>query len=472
MSRDAYVLQRLARRGIEITILIEESEIWQRRVKSDPALPATYAELCNLTGSLFGPAKEKTDAAAEDQESAAFEERCGESLYTRIYGGLENPYLSAEERDAVDLVLAEAVPAIWQTRETEHFVLRWTDSDPDPLHNIADPALNDEAAVLFELAWHSLEAAFGVAPFVPPGMNRIEVDFLDLPNDSEGQTTPRGPIQLDAPKWQADSALRAPLAAHELFHRLQYAFDFRVTWAQTATGIDWFSEGTARWAEVFVHQQLTNAAWLTDWMAFPHLDFLGLGSYVLPFWIFSDARHRPIFAMLDLLQSCKAQQDARQGLEAALGPNAFGDFFALFAAEAWKGELKRKPDGQILYPQILGPNGQPIESRPAATAALLDAGGNFPAHEVEVGAFASCYHTFTFAPGADGRPLLLAARAGEDLTCQVLSLKAGRIVAASSVISRDFVHQQTIQLAAADSLVLIASGRGAPAQVEISAQVG
>jgi hypothetical protein len=479
MAREIYRLPRLAERGVEIAVPIVEPEVWEENVRSDPRLPASYPELLRLTEVRFqgDGSRAFADEARSSWEVTASEEACGESLLARVYGGLGNPRLSPMERDSIDSVLAAATPSAWQTRPTPHFLLRWTNSDPNPAHNLNDLSLIAEAEVLLEEAWQALSNTFGMEPFSSQADGRIQVDFLDLPGAEEGQAyPPGGPIQLDVATWRSFPAKRAPLAAHELFHKLQYAFGFRRDWAQTATDVDWFSEGTARWAEVFVHQRLTAAKWLTDWMSKPKANLLTTGSFALPFWIFFDARLRSATPtpLLDLLTACNHQQDARLGLDQALG-DAHQDlpgFFALFGAESWVGETRRLPGGQMLYPTILGPDGLPVDPRPAATLVRLDAGGAFQSAAVPVGAFGSCYHAVSFAPGAEGRPLRLEARAGADVTYTLISLLGGRKVGEISAVSTGFVHPQTIRLATADALVLVASGRGAPAGVEVGAQLG
>jgi hypothetical protein len=481
MAGEVYVPKRLEERGVRIAVPIEDPDVWQRRVENDPGLPASYGELRDLVERHFskkGQVASPADAVPAAGEQPLTDLTCGESLYARIYGGLANPGLAAAERDSIEAVLAEATPTDWNVRDDfPHFILRWTETDPDPANNLDAahaPALIAEAGALLEQAWNRFNMAFGIAPFAPPATGKIQVDFQDLPDDLEGQAEPpKGPIVFDAQRWQASQALRAPLAAHELFHKLQYAFDFRVTWAQTASDVEWFSEGTARWAEVFVHQRLTAVKWLMDWLAKPNRDFFGAGSFTLPFWIFLNVRRHPN-GLVDLLTSCQAQKDAVRGLEQVVS-NVAGDLselFALFAAEVKVGDWRRLSSGQTLYPQILGPDGLPHEPTVGTTSVSLGAGQSFESPApIKLGELASCYHAFAFAPEADGQPLRLEVLSAETLTHQVIFLRAGLKVGASSTVSGNFVHAQAIQLAAADTLLLVTSTRGVPAQVEVSAQV-
>ena len=479
MANEVYVLKRLAERGVKIAIPILEPEAWEESLRVDPALPATYPELSGLAGKLIQSNRNGISApeAASSQQPTTLEESCGESLYAKLYQGLGNPHLDKVERDSIDAAFAEATPVNWQTRSSPHFLLRWTDSDPDPAHHLTDPTLIDEAVTLLETAWQVFTMAFGREPFGSAGGQQIQVDFLDL-GSLEGQAfPPEGPIQLNAAIWQARPELRAPLAAHELFHKLQYAFGFRREWAQSATDVGWLSEGTARWSEVFVHQRLTASKWLVDWLHSPSIDFFATDSFAVPFWIFFDAQRRmeggPI-ALLDLLTACQAEQDARLGLERALfeASRDLPEAFAAYNAAAWLKEIRRMPNGHILYPVIVGPDGQPIDPLPAAMTVQLDAGGIFESAVVPLGAFGCCYHLFTFAPSAAGRSLRLEARSdGAPMTFQVLSLLGGQRIAGSLTVSAGFVHQQTIQLDTADAVVLVISGRGVPVGVEVGAQV-
>lgn len=482
MAGEIYVPQRLRERGVRISIPIEDPDLWQNRVQSDRALPANYAELSALVGRHFPATDYPAGDLPPNTGSPLVDTTCGTSLYRRIYSGLSNPELAAEERDSIVAALTEATPTDWNVNDDfPHFTLRWTETDPIPANNLNPanaPALIAEAGTLLEQAWQALSSTFGRAPYRPSGANKIQIDFQDLPDDLQGQADPPdGPIMFDAERWQASPPLRAPLAAHELFHKLQHAFGYRVTWPQS--NIAWFSEGTARWAEVFVYQRLTAATWLTGWLADPTLDLLAISSFALPFWLFFDARLRSANhnALLDLLNWCEAEQEVRQGLDKTLelSNQTLSEFFMLFAAESFLGESRRMPDGQVLYPQILGLDGQPIESRPKTKTVTLKSGEIFPDAAPELiplEAFGSCYYAFKFTPGADGRPFRLEVQAAETLTYQVISERAGSKVAQFSKVTDNFVHEAPIQLAMVDTLVLVVSGRGAPVQVGISAQVG
>ncbi len=486
MAGEVYRPRRLRERGVRIAIPIEDPDVWQRRVKADPGLPKSYDELRDLVERRFsgrGYIVSSADALPDTEEQPFTDRTCGESLYARIYGGLANPWLASEERDSIEAVLAEATPTDWKSRDDfPHFILRWTETDPNPANNL-DPEhareLIAEAGALLEQAWQSLTAAFGRPPFGSEGGNKIQVDFQDLPDDKEGQANPpEGPIVFDAEKWQASTALRAPLAAHELFHKLQYAFGFRLDWEQ-ASFVEWFSEGTARWAEVFVHQRLTNSRWLLEWMLDPNLNFFAMSSMSLPFWLFFDAQFHPQ-ALLKLLQSCKDELGAQSGLDQVLLdaghdlPEFFQQFAIAIKVENGTREWRRPPSGQVLYPQILDENGQPIEPQVGTTTQTLSQGEIYSSPEpIPLGSLAACYHAFTFQAAADGRPLRIEARSGQDLTYQLILLRGGHKVSEiPPVVSADFVNEQAIQLAIADTLLFIASSRGARTTIEVSAQVG
>jgi hypothetical protein len=469
MAGEVYVPQRLRERGVRISIPIEDPDVWRRRVESDRGLPANYAELSALV-ARYSPGGNRDADDVPRVVRPLPKLTCGESIYARIRAGLANPGLNAIEREAVDASLADTIPTDWNSRAFDPFLLHWTETDPNPDNNF-DPQLVDEAGALLQLAWSRLTSAFGT-----PALATIEVKFQQL--GVQGQSTPpSGPIVFDTRTWLGNATVRAPLAAHELFHLFQYSFGFRQAWPQSLADSDWFGEGTARWAEVFVHQRLTAADWLTVWMAAPASDLLQMGDYVLPFWIFLDARFRPdAFALSELLTNCQNAGDLLPGLDSTLAssPNglAMPDFFALYAAESFLGRLRRQSDGNTLYPSILAPDGLPVDPRPAMASVLLEPGNPYQPPTIALGSFGSNYQTFSFPPAADGLRLVLHARAGQDLSFQTLSFLHGAEVAATPVdIAATFDLDEVIQLSSADTVVVIASSRGTASSLDLSAEL-
>jgi hypothetical protein len=469
MVGEVYVPRRLRERGVRIAVPIEDPEVWQRRVENDPGLPASYGELRDLVERYSARAPEDRAGTAPLSPPAAI--RCGESLSARIQAGLGNPWLDAVERDTIDAMLADGIPINWISRSFDPFLIHWTETDPNPANNF-DPGLVEEAGTLLQLAWNRLSAAFGANGIVTP----IEVQFLQLGVQGRA-TSPNGPIAFDTQTWLTQASVRAPLAAHELFHIFQYSFGFRQTWPQSLGDPNWFGEGTARWAEVFVHQRLTAADWLTVWMSIPGEDLLFMGDYVLPFWIFLDAHFRPgHFPLFDLLTSCRNARDLLPGLDDALTSLQHGltlpGFFSLYAAESFLGRLRRQSNGATLYPSILDPDGRPIDPRPATTSVRLQPGNPHQSPAILLGGFGSTYQAFSFPPAADGLRLVLHAQADQELSFQTISLLRGtRVAATPGIVAAVFDQDEVIHLAAADTLVLIASGRGAASNLDVSAEL-
>ncbi len=83
-----------------------------------------------------------------------------------------------------------------------------------------------------------------------PGRDKIEVVFRDI--DCYGVADPPdGPIQFNSHAWVNNSGIRKPTSAHELFHKMQYAYGYKTRW-KPQKPYQWFTEGTAAWSEVFV----------------------------------------------------------------------------------------------------------------------------------------------------------------------------------------------------------------------------
>lgn len=466
MSKEIYRPRRLEERGVRIDVPIEDPDLWQKRIERDSGLPKDYTELRALVDERGAGAGTAVDAVDPEDWN------CGEGFQARIFGGLANPGLRTEEREAVEAVLADAVPTVWETHRFDRFFLRWSETDPNPANNFS-PDLVEEAATLLKSAWDRLEEGFGQ----PSDSEEIEIVFRDLGGFQGQAHPPRGPLELDASFWSANPRSRAPLAAHELFHIFQYSFGYRDSWPQVETNINWLAEGTARWAEVFLDQRLVDAAWLTRWMTRPHSDLLEEAGRMLPFWIFFDTRFRPgHVALRDLLEECRAQGGARAGLESALDllgvHERLADFLERFAASIFLGDFRNLVDGTPLYPRILGPDGQAIVSRPVATEVLLPSGAPFRSPALPLGAFAANYHVFSFLPQADGLTLRLRALADSEVSFRVIQLLGGmRVADPLRDTSTTLDHVSVINRQAADSLALVTSSRGIATSFAINAEL-
>lgn len=361
--------------------------------------------------------------------------------------------------------------------ETDHFILQWTNNSSHRADNIADPAIVRETAEYLETAWGKYVDTFGKAPYRAPGKDKIVVTFRDL--DCFGQAgPPDAPIVLDSDNWVEKPGIRKPTSAHELFHKLQYAFGYRTKWNPNPP-FKWFTEGTAAWAEVFVWQRVSGAYKIKELFANPDLDLYESEDCALPFWIFFETRYETMFHENPLVAFFKEYE--RTGNEKAILSRMIGrlygpmdNFFALFSLERQSGYWL-KPQRGSLYASILGPDGKNIVPRLKITEVPVHMGENYRKSS-SVPKFGSGYYRFKLAPNTEGRFLhiTVTGKPVNGASCIVGWEKEG--TCANETPSPQESHGrytfvERIDLQKSDSVMVIISGGGKGGEYTISASV-
>jgi hypothetical protein len=253
------------------------------------------------------------------------------------------------------------MPAFENCMETEHFVLKWTSRSSDSGDNIEDPQIVKDTAGYLETAWEKYTAFFGRKPYTPPGKDKVEVVFRDIDCYAVADP-PDGPIQFNAGAWVKNSGIRQPTSAHELFHKLQYAYGYKTKWHPQRPYM-WFTEGTAAWSEVFVWGRVSRSCKVNEIFKDTRLDLYEADDKAMPFWIYfvrgnhdqTDNR-----LMVKLLEKCEKLQNVKLALNEVILENygSLEKFFASFANERkngfWAGNCSDP------YRCILGPEGNDL----------------------------------------------------------------------------------------------------------------
>ncbi len=248
--------------------------------------------------------------------------------------------------------------------ETEHFILRWTNASSHAADNISDPEIVRETAGYFEAAWDKLTGLFGRIPYLPPGGSKIGVIFHDLDCYAYADP-PEGPIELNSSVWMRMPAIRQSTSAHELFHKLQYAYGFKTRWVPQKPML-WFTEGTAAWAEVFVWGRVSRSCKIEDMFRDTSIDLYQAEDMALPFWIYlvSGNSGAPIDQlMVKLFEKCEEYNgDVNKALFDVIR-DAYGSvdsFFLRFALERRDGFWREPFSQSCNYTRILGPDGKDL----------------------------------------------------------------------------------------------------------------
>jgi len=182
-----------------------------------------------------------------------------------------------------------------QSEHFEFYVPVRLQLDPD------DSKLVIELAGHLERAWSQFREWKMRPPLVPKGFTKIPVLLDDL-GRVRGDTTPDGPLRLNHRILKDDTRatdperptvwLRQALCAHELFHRVQYAYGFRriITKTESTNSgpeplpFQYFSEGTAVRAEELVFNALTADSKVQALMAHPELGLCESSYSAFVFW--------------------------------------------------------------------------------------------------------------------------------------------------------------------------------------------
>ncbi len=242
--------------------------------------------------------------------------------------------------------------------ETDHFVLYWTSRNNFCVDNISDPNIIKETAGYLETAWKKYVDLFGRKPYTAPGHDKIDVVFHKM--DCYGLADPPdGPIQLNAQAWVQRPGIRKPTSAHELFHKLQYAYGYKTRW-HPKEPFTWFTEGTAAWSEVFVWGRVSRTCKVDEMFKDTKMDLYEAEDTAMPFWIYfvsGNRKHPRDELMVKFFEKYEQLGDAHRALDEVIREN-YGPpdkFFATFAKERKNGFWS---DCCTAYKCILGPDGK------------------------------------------------------------------------------------------------------------------
>ncbi|PVX24874.1 MAG: hypothetical protein CW716_09245, partial [Candidatus Bathyarchaeum sp.] len=411
-------------------------------------------------------------------------EECGETLYSNFYTGLGNPYLTSKQRSTIEADIDDATPAFEESIETTHFILKWTNSSTHAPDNIADSTIIEDTGDYLETAWTKYNTVFGKAPYVPSGSTKIEVNFLDIAAIGVA-SPPDGPIQFDSQHWVNTPGLRQPTSAHELFHKLQYAFGYRTT--HTPSGdYKWFSEGTASWSEVFVWKRVSGDYKIKGLFENPDLNLYSASYRALPFWIFFETRQQDSPTdnpLISFFQKYESTGDERASAAEVIDEdwpanNVYGQldhFFALFARDRRLGHWRQTPTGGHPYATILDEDGNNIVPALLVTEISLGSGDSY-SNGGSVSQLGSDYYRFNFENNAQGKMLTVSVTGvpGGDYSYYLIWEKNGVWKKASFPFGStgSYSYTETLDLATANGFMIIISGRGTGGAYTINTSVG
>lgn len=500
--------ERLIKKGVNISLNILDNESWQKMIEKDRSIPRTFKDTQNLIRTIFGSKEERTKkptrlevfrpditprpirevpyrSMRRGHISRRFEE-CHEELYVRLYSGLSNPNLSSQDLDTLEGAIDDVTPNFEKEVQTKHFILRWTNNSTHIEDNIADPLIVKETGDFLEEAWRKYENSFGRTPYLPIDAAKMEVIFQNIISIGLA-SPPDGPIQFDSKTWVSDPGVRRPTSAHELFHKLQYAFGFR-TKHTPSEKYAWFSEGTASWAEVFVWQKVSGSYKILDLFDDPDYNLYQNSYEALPYWIFFETRQtepgrdNPISELLQKYYELDVStvDPEREAYSQVINNNPNNlykqkdNFFALFSRCRRLGEWRNDPDGKSLYPQILDPYDNEIEPILSVTEANIGSGDTYT-NQGNVSEFGSDYYRMVFEEDADKKNLTIKVDGSQtgNYSYYIIWEHNGQCKNEEfpSALTEGFNKSWVLDLSSANSLSFIISGRGKGGDYSLTASI-
>lgn len=512
MANKKIKLERLMKKGMTISLDIPDIESWKKMIEKDRYIPKTFEATRNLIRKIFGPDGLRSKKPIRPEVFTPpttprsfgkgqylpirrgirrrFEE-CHEELYARLFSGLSNPDFTSAQRNTLEAEIDDATPKFENSHVTDHFILRWTNSSTHTEDNIADSSIVKQTGEFLEIAWNQYETSFGRTPYLPNDATKMDVIFQDIPGSGIGSAyPPDSPIQFDSEIWVSDPGVRQPVSAHELFHKLQYAFGFR-TKHTPSQNYKWFSEGTASWAEVFVWQQVSGLFKILDLFAVPDNNLYRVSYRSLPYWIFFEARQKnsvndnPLRDFLNKYDAVNTSTNypERVAYSEVINQhwpqnNVYGkadNFFALFSRCRLLGDWRDTPTGEQLYPTICGPDGNIIEPTLAVTEEVYLGSGDTRNILGSVKQFGSDYYRLIFEDDADKELLTINVDGSStgDFSYYLIWERNGQFEGESfpSKQTKDYSGSYTLDLSSGSSLFLIVSGRNKGGDYSLTASI-
>ena len=234
-----------------ITIPIRTKESFRRLFAENPLVPTTNEGILQLANQLY---------TIEGRDE--INETCGERLNGALFAGLSNPEISDNIRAEIDNIMFSIRPELPLTYIGGHFKFYYTTTSTDSRDNVtlADIKATDK---ILDDAWDDYAKNFTEPKHYLTGggcvpvEKLIDVDVYYLGTSLYGQTSSYWDyMDLCSDKVVKSSCDRQTTPVHELFHRVQYSYDY----ISGTANMLWAVEGTASWSQKY------RASSMGDWM--------------------------------------------------------------------------------------------------------------------------------------------------------------------------------------------------------------
>jgi hypothetical protein len=273
-------------KGIRLPTLSQEA--FTAQFGNNPDIRTTDEEILTLARELYPPQGKKHLLG----QAAKGENGCGEYQVGVLFASLQNPAISDATRAEVESIIVAAAPALPKTYTSGHFKISYTDNDIDPDNNVTLDAVKSLAKNLNSY-WKTYSAKFKTPQNYLDGTTQmVDIKVYYMPNAYGSTNSSWNYINLDSKDCVNDVCNRKTTPAHELWHRVEYAYGF----VSGTLNMGWIVEGTADWSQAYTNRNTRDYMKdMSTGLATPDLALIGGRNYdACHLWIYLE--HRVTYA--------------------------------------------------------------------------------------------------------------------------------------------------------------------------------
>lgn len=460
----------------DLTLKVFSEKELQSQLALNPDLPRTDSEVLVLAEKLYPPAWQKDPPAV--YEAAVPMEKDQEYELGLLFAALRNPTISDATRTAVNQIILNAIPPLPKTYKYGHFKFYYTDSDPNPDHNVT----------LSEIRWTANQLQNGWNKYVEAGFKepkhylsgtakRIDVKVYYLGSSLLGQTgSGWNHIELNSKYCVKDYCKRRTTSNHELFHRVQYSYGY----ISGTANMKWIVEGTASWSQKFTYRSIRDyMARMNSGLSDPDKKLItdpNARSYdACHFWVYLDEaatkRTYPAGrAIRDVWATYETNgKNAKAAVETVanlrVGSPTFDNYVIKWtranyckdfanASSSWKHDYTEDEVSVVSCSNTYGPLSHvPKTSRTiSSNSTSFTLTGN-------VKEYGADFYEFTIGPSVTNIKITLDGADTGDFAYEFIPIKEGEVKTYSYTYNTDHTHTRTITAGQYDKYGLIVLGR-------------
>jgi hypothetical protein len=442
-------------------IEVLSQEVFEATFGDNTHIPRTERSIIALAEKLYPPLMHKMQPAAPAEEIA---EDCGEEDVGVLFAALQNPAVSDSTRKMVNDIIVAAIPPLPKVKYSAsgHFKIYYTTNNANPIHNVTDAQI-DSLATLLDSYWNSYAASFKDPKYkLVGGKKRIDVKVYYISANTLGQTASGWDhIELNSSSCVQNACKRRTTSAHELFHRVQYAYGY----VSGTANLKWIVEGTAAWSQKFTNQSYRDyMARMNSGLNSPNTALITGRSYdACHFWTYlqeqaSSSAIKQVWAKYQV-NGLKAKEAVGSITSARLGLN-FDKFAAKWSKANYIKDLTNAITGGYDYDEnavtktscgvVYGPlNKVPV------IAGTINANSNF-SQNGSVTPYGAKYHVFTL--GATLKDLAVNFKGTGSFEVAFIGIKGNAWKSITNTAATTYNYKKTLTAGQWDKLAVMVMG--------------